>query len=361
MKTLYKMACATIAALLPIATHAQSSTSLDVVYTAIGAWNASENRANMINIVDLGLEQSLWRGGSLQANLLSVNNMRSLMGRPSLAPDGGVFGSVERVSIPVSLFKFGIEQRAGRTRSFIGVRNIHSDYFVTPWNSIYTAAVNGLLPTLSRQMPFANTAGAALGLHFHWDITRWGLSYKSSLYNGRASTRWDEVFRFRPRRDGIVCLSELAMEGEPNTYVGIYKIGAATGRVRADDDSDRSYGGSYWAQVEQPLYVRADGTAVMMILRGGYASKNLWQGYWGAGVAVRGVAPRGVDYLGALVTRTWHKIECETAVELTYAYTWRFITAQPSIHWVHTSSVNRWFGELRVSLAFNNQTKKEAE
>ena len=151
------------------------------------------------------------------------------------------------------------------------------------------------------------------------------------------------------------------MEGEPNTYVGIYKIGAATGRVRADDDSDRSYGGSYWAQVEQPLYVRADGTAVMMILRGGYASKNLWQGYWGAGVAVRGVAPQGVDYLGALVTRTWHKVACETAVELTYAYTWRFITAQPSIHWVHTSSVNRWFGELRVSLAFNYQTKKEAE
>lgn len=358
MKTLHNIALTVVAMLLPAMVCAQSSTTINMAYTAIGIWNATDNRANMVNIMDVALDQSLWRGATFQANLLSVNNMRGLMGRPAATPDGGIFGTIANTSIPLSLFKFGIEQQAGRTRSFIGVRNIHSDYFVTPWNSIYTAAVNGLLPTLSRQMPFANSAGAALGLHFHWDITRWGLSYKSSLYNGRASTRWDEVFRFRPRRDGVVCLSELAMEGKPNTYVGIYKIGAATGRVRADDDSDKSYGGSYWAQVEQPLYVEPNGTAVMLILRGGYASKNLWQGYWGAGLAMRGVAAKGVDYLGALVTRTWHKIECETAVELTYAYTWRFITAQPSIHWVHTSSANRWFGELRLSLAFNHHSER---
>ncbi len=358
MKTLHNIALTVVAMLLPAMACAQSSTTINMAYTAIGIWNATDNRANMVNIMDVALDQSLWRGATFQANLLSVNNMRGLMGRPAATPDGGIFGTIANTSIPLSLFKFGIEQQAGRTCSFIGVRNIHSDYFVTPWNSIYTAAVNGLLPTLSRQMPFANSAGAALGLHFHWDITRWGLSYKSSLYNGRASTRWDEVFRFRPRRDGVVCLSELAMEGKPNTYVGIYKIGAATGRVRADDDSDKSYGGSYWAQVEQPLYVEPNGTAVMLILRGGYASKNLWQGYWGAGLAMRGVAAKGVDYLGALVTRTWHKIECETAVELTYAYTWRFITAQPSIHWVHTSSANRWFGELRLSLAFNHHSER---
>ncbi|MBR2333218.1 MAG: hypothetical protein IKA60_02675 [Rikenellaceae bacterium] len=360
MKTLKTTLCSLALLVLSTQTYAQSHTSLDVVYTTVGLWNATDNRANMINIVDVALDQSLWSGATLEVNMLSVNNMRNLMGEIPTTPDGGVFGSVERVSIPLSLFKFGIEQVAGRTRNFIGVRNIHSDYFVTPWNSLYTAAVNGLLPTLSRQMPFANSAGAALGLHFEWDITRWGLSYKSSLYNGRASTRWDEVFRFRPRRDGVVCLSELAMEGAPDSYVGIYKIGAATGRVRADDDSDKSYGGSYWAQVEQPLYVEGEGNAVALILRGGYASKNLWQGYWGAGFAWRGVAGPSVDYLGALVTRTWHKVECETAVEVTYAYTWRWLTVQPSVHWVHTSSASRWFGELRASLAFNYTTQKKA-
>lgn len=361
MRTLYSALCALVLALLPNGVAAQSRTTLDVVYTAVGLWNATDNRANMLNIMDVALTQSLWSGARLDVNMLAVNNLRREMGEGATVPDGGVFGAVERVSIPLSLFKFGIEQTAGRTRNFIGVRNIHSDYFVTPWNSLYTAAVNGLLPTLSRTMPFANTAGAALGIHFEWDITRWGLSYKSSLYNGRASTRWDEVFRFRPRRDGIVCLSELAMEGEPDSYVGVYKIGAATGRVRADDDSDKSYGGSYWAQVEQPVWVEGVGSAVAVILRGGYASKNMWQGYLGAGFAWRGVAGPSADYLGALFTRTWHKVECETAIELTYAYTWRWLTVQPSIHWVYTSSARRWYGELRGSIAFNYQTKKTPE
>lgn len=329
-------------------------TAIDLVYTAIGTWGMNSSKVGMVNILDAAIAQPLWAGGTLEANLLSVANIRSEMGRGPVITEPGIVGSLEVGSIPLSLFKFGIEQAAGRTRSFVGVRNIHSDYFITPWNSIFTASVNGLLPTLSRQMPFASTPAAAFGLHFEWDITRWGLSYKSSLYNGWASTRWDEVFRFRPRRDGIVCLSELAMEGRAGTYVGTYKLGAATGRVRSRDDSDRSYNGSYWALIEQPIYIQADGAAIALILRGGYASKNEWQGYWGAGAVWQGVFDRGTDYLGMLVTREWRRTGCQTAYEVSYAYRWHFLTLQPTLHWVHTPARDHWYTTLRLALAFNN-------
>lgn len=333
-------------------------TNLCVAYTTIGLYDITHNRANWINVLDASLTQSLWRGGTFEANLLSVNNLRNSWGQDATVNGLTIFAAIEDESIPLSLFKFGIGQNSGRIRSFLGVRNVNSDYFVTPWNSIFTASVNGLFPTLSHNLPLSDSPYSALCLHFEWDITRTGLTYKSSLYNGRSATRWDEVFRFRPRRDGVINLSELSYTGTDGTYVGTYRLGVATGRADANDS--KSYRASLWTLVEQPLWLASDGGGgVSLILHGGYSPKSDCSGYWGAGAAWRGVFSRGDDYFGTLVSRTWHASACETSLELTYAYSWRWLTVQPAVHWVHSSGCDRWFGVLKAAVKFGYDSRNQ--
>ncbi len=332
-------------------------TNLSLSYTTVGLYDMTLNRANWVNVLDASLWQSLWKGGAFEAALLSVNNLRNSHGRNSAINGLTIFSSIEDESIPLSLFKLGISQNTNRIRSFIGVRNVNNDYFITPWNSIYTASVNGLFPTLSHNLPLSDSPASAMCIHFEWDITRTGLTYKSSLYNGRAATSWDEVFRFRPRRDGVICLSELSYTGSPNSYVGDYRVGIATGRENPDTADSKTYRVSLWTLVEQPLWAKADGTGIGLILQGGYSPKCDCTGYWGVGAAWRGVAAGADDYLGALVNRTWHTDGCETDVELTYAYSWRFLTVQPAIHWVHSSGSDRWFGVLKAAVKFDYDSR----
>ena len=332
-------------------------TTLEMSYTTVGLYDMTHNRANWINVLDASLVQSLWRGGTFEANLLSVNNMRNSWGQDATVNGLTIFASIEDESIPLALFKFGIGQNSGRIRSFLGVRNVNSDYFVTPWNSIFTASVNGLFPTLSHKLPLSDSPYSALCLHVEWDITRTGLTYKSSLYNGRSATRWDEVFRFRPRRDGVINLSELSYTGAEGGYVGTYRVGVATGRALLNAPDSKTYRVSLWTLIEQPLWVAADGGGVSLILHGGYSPKCDCSGYWGAGAAWRGVFSRSDDYVGALVSRTWHAAACETDVELTYAYSWRFLTVQPAVHWVHSSGRDRWFGVLKAAVKFGYDSR----
>ena len=335
----------------------ERGTALEVAYTTVGLYDISHDRANWINLLDVALTQSLWRGGVLECNMLSVNNLRNSHGRASTVNGLTIFASIEDESIPLSLFKFGIGQNSGRIRTFLGVRNVNSDYFITPWNSIYTASVNGLFPTLSHNLPLSDSPYSAMCIHFEWDITRTGLTYKSSLYNGRSATSWDEVFRFRPRRDGVVCFSELSYTGRPDSYVGTYRVGVATGREEPDNPASKTYRVSLWTLVEQPMWVEPDGGGISLILHGGYSPKCDCTGYWGVGTAWRGIATQSDDYAGLLVSRTWHADACETDLELTYAYTWRFLTVQPALHWVHSSGHNRWFGVLKAAFAFDYDSR----
>ena len=151
-------------------------TNLSLSYTTVGLYDMTLNRANWVNVLDASLWQSLWKGGAFEAALLSVNNLRNSHGRNSAINGLTIFSSIEDESIPLSLFKLGISQNTNRIRSFIGVRNVNNDYFITPWNSIYTASVNGLFPTLSHNLPLSDSPASAMCIHFEWDITRTGLT-----------------------------------------------------------------------------------------------------------------------------------------------------------------------------------------
>ncbi|MDD3108765.1 MAG: hypothetical protein PHV49_06110, partial [Alistipes sp.] len=201
------------------------STAVSLNLTTEGLYNLTDNKANWITILDVNLEQRLWRSAHFTVDLLSVYNQRYASQMGGIADHLHIFSAIEDESIPLALFMCGVTQRLGPVDLFVGVRNVNRDYFTSPWNSLFTASTNGLFPIISHNYPLSDSPLSALCLHAEWGITpEWRI--KSSLYNGVAAERWDERFRFRPAKDGVLSVSKLSYEGdEDQGYVGSYHLG----------------------------------------------------------------------------------------------------------------------------------------
>src|SRR5574344_544895 len=106
----------------------EPATQLNIEFTTEGLYNATYNRGNWINILDVGIDQRLWRNATISLNLLSVNNLRNTHGLGGVADDLHIFSAIEDGDVDLSLFMFGLTQSIGDVNLFLGVRNVNIDY-----------------------------------------------------------------------------------------------------------------------------------------------------------------------------------------------------------------------------------------
>lgn len=328
-----------------------AGTAVNVNFTTEGLYNTTTDKANWINLLNVQLDQRLWRNATLTVDLLSVYNLRDSKDMGGIADDLDIFSAIEDESIDLSLFMFGLTQRIGPVTLFAGVRNVNNDYFTSPWNSVFTGSTNGLLPIISHDYPLSDSPLSALCFHVEWDIVK-ALKLKNSLYNGVAGRGWDERFRFRPGRDGILNITELSYTNEEQTgYAGNYHLGAVYGNVREEESGVKQSSYSFWTLLEQPLYRGHSSRALELLLQGGYSPHCVCDRYAGAGLVWRSVFGKK-DYAGALVNRTWHDAGNETALEFTYSFTLGSLTVQPAIHQIFAVR-NQTIAMLKLSFDFS--------
>lgn len=320
-------------------------------FTSNGFYNATDSRANWINILQFDASASLWRGASIEGSLIAISNLREQEDKGGVATELPIFSAIEDPNTPLSLFLLSLNQQVGPFTFSIGPRNVNHDYFGSPCNSVFTSPTTGLFPCLANNYPLSDSPLAAMALHGEWRITP-RITLKSSLYNGVASYEWDEVFRFRPHRDGIVTISELSYEGEGTTYVGHYHGGFLWANSPEPETGLKRERGTVWTLVEQPLYVRDGLQRLELLLHGGYSPDGWCDLYTGAGVVWKGLLS-GDDALGLLCTRSHYEGGDEKTVELTYGYSWRSLTLKPALHRVFsTSGGNHTLLEMSVNYQF---------
>lgn len=323
--------------------HIQPLEKPSITYTTEFLWNMGDGYANWINILNAYHEIDLWSGGTLDIDLLAVNNLRNSQGKGGIAENLHIFSAIEDESCWLSLFELGVTQDFGISKLFIGVRNINKDYFTSPWNSIFTSSVGGLYPSISDNFPISDSPLSAMCLHSEMRLFK-GFIWRSSLYNGVASNRWDEVFRIRPNRDGLFTITEFSYSGREGSYVGNYHVGFAFGHTplpeeqRSQEEPHKKYNReSMWLLVEQPLYIAPTGKTLALLLHGGWAPKSACDLYGAMGFIWRGLLSSD-DYVGLLYNRSLYATGYETALELTYSYPTDFGTIQPALHRVYTHS-----------------------
>ena len=342
---------------LVLPTFATTKPAPEITYTTEGLWNASTGHANWINILNAYHEIGLWKNGTLDIDLLAVNNLRDAQGKGGTADNLHIFSAIEDESVALSLFEFGLTQRFDASILSFGVRNVNKDYFGSPWNSVFTSSVGGLFPSLSDNFPISDSPMSARCLHSEITLFR-RLVWKSSLYNGVASNRWDEVFNIRPKRDGIFSITEFTYTGKEGTYVGRYQLGAAFGDTplpeaqRSPQEPNKKHKReSVWTLVEQPLYIAPDGRQLTLLLHGGWAPKSECELYGAVGVLWQGLLSEK-DYIGLLYDRSLYTTGYETEIELTYAYPTSFGTVQPALHRVYTHTSAHTIAMAKVIFEF---------
>jgi len=322
-----------VAALCCAVVHGFAQSTPTLTYTTEGLWNVRSGHADWINILVAQYSAELWSGAAASVTLLASDNLRQDEGKDCLTPVAHIFSAIEDDSAPLSLFLMGITQKIGFVNLFFGVRNVNEDYFTTPWNSVFTSSVGGLFPCLSVNYPISDSPLSALCLHAEAAVTE-RIHLKMSLYNGRASNLWSEVFAFRPHRDGLLGICEVGYTGGEKGYDGNYRLGFVGAKTPSETDGRKRFRKSFWALAEQPLYVSDSGGGLELLLHAGWSPDCLCHGYWAAGVLWKGVFAED-DYIGLLYDRSLCSEGDETAAELTYARTVGCCTVQPALHRVY--------------------------
>ncbi len=346
--------CLLLAALTP-SLHSQSSAhnTPAVVFTTEGLWNTTSGVANWVNLLNVDYEFALWRGGHLSLDLLAIANLRAEQGKSGVADHLHLFSAIEDTPSTLALMAFGVGQELmeGRLMVWGGVRNLAKDYFTTPWNSVFTSAMNGLFPTIANNFVVADPPAAAFALHTEWRPLE-GLDIKASLYDGVASDKWGEIFRLNIRRDGVFAIGEVSYHGEEGSYVGGYHLGGTFGFAPLSGTLERgshhkSRRASMWALVEQPIYIWEGGSELRLVAQGGWAPASDCDLYGEVGFVCSNLF-LAADYAGCQLSRCLCTMGGETHLELTYSLPWHLGTIQPALHRVWTTHNSTTLAMVKV-------------
>ncbi len=329
-----------------------------VALTTEGLWNATTGIANWVTLLNVDYEFGLWREGSLCVDLLAVANLRQELGKSGVADNLHLFSAIEDSPSTLALMAFGLNQRLadGKVTLFAGIRNLGKDYFDTPWNSVFTSAMNGLFPSIATNFVVADAPKSAMALHAEWHPSRaWSL--KLSLYDGVASERWSDLFRVNLGRDGVFMIGEVGYTGNNEDYLGTYTLGATfghapTAHTLAQGKRTKSSRASMWTLVEQPLGRWAGGQQLYMIFHGAWAPQSDCDLY-GGGALVCSNLFRKEDYIGLMLARGLYRGGYETQLEVTYSFPWRGFNLQPALHRVFAAQSRQTIAMLKVT--FNLQ------
>lgn len=345
---------------LPTPLGAQNAPSYDdpvptITLTTEGLYNATTGVANWVNLLNVDYEFGLWRNGYFDLDLLAIANLRQEQGKGGVADNLHIFSAIEDSPSTLALMSFGVEQRLldEELKLFAGIRNLGKDYFTTPWNSIFTAAMNGLFPSISTNFVVADAPNAAMALHAEWHPNpQW--SAKLSLYDGVASSRWAELFKVNLGRDGIFTIGEVTYKGDGRGYLGTYNIGATYGYAPTIVEfllggEKKSSRASMWCLAEQPLYRWSHDRQLYMILHGAWAPRSDCDTYGSLAFVYSHLAFEG-DYIGLLASRSLYRSGYETQLEITYSFPYRYGTIQPALHRVHAAQGKYTIAVLKLIL-----------
>lgn len=326
--------------------------------TTEGEYNFNNKRTNLTNLLNVSIETQQWQGFSLQANLLSAENLRLQENKfYSVIDDRQVFSNILLdEQLPLALFQLGIKKQITDNFSiFFGVNNLNGDYFTSSYTYLFTGSSHGIYPTIADNWSVENYPASSLGLHFDWKIVK-GLTFKNSFCNGQASTSWNKVFRFNPKHDGIINVCELSykQDEKTNTLIGEYHVGFLYAKaVKDEENDDKTNSYSVFVLIEQPFYKGSFN--IGMLLQGGYSPKkdNDTYGYYGIGI-VGGNIIKEDDEIGIIINRALYKgDEKETDVEITYNLPLlKYLSIQPAIHFINTNDKNNTVGLLRFNFEF---------
>lgn len=337
---------------LALAAMAQEArnTEVAVSLTTEGGYNMTNDKANWVNLLEVGIGTKLNNRVALTSDLIAIHNTRSQREKGGISEDLQVFSNIEDENRALSVFSFGLTWLASpHFNAFAGVRNVNLDYFTSPMTTVFTGSSQGIYPTLSENWTqLANYPLSAICMHLEWmPDNNWHI--KTSLYNGVASHEVTEAFRFRPKRDGIFYMAQLGYV-EPESSgraLGEYYIGVAYGNATNEEGEKKSQHTVY-GLVEQPLI----GKRLGLLLEGSAASRTqACHAYFGAGI-VLGSLLKEDDRVGAMVNRALYAEGRETDIELTYCVPiTTHITVQPCLHFIRTSGRSNKIGMLRLNIS----------
>lgn len=346
--------CVLLAALTPTL-HSQTTlhNHPSVVLTSEGLWNTSSGVANWVNLLDVNYNFALWEGASLSLDLLAIANLRAEQGKSGVADHLHLFSAIEDTPSTLALLALGMGQKFldERLEVWLGVRNLSKDYFDTPWNSIFTSAMNGLFPTIAGNFAVADPPASAMALHTEWHPFE-GFALKASLYDGVASDKWADIFRLNIHRDGFFSIGEVSYQGRDGSYVGNYHLGATFGFAPLASTLERgshhkSHHASTWILIEQPLYIWGGGNELELMVQGGWAPKSDCKWYGEAGLICRSLFVES-DYIGTQISRSICTLGGETHLEFTYSLPFSLGTLQPAIHRVWAAENTSTLAMLKV-------------
>lgn len=324
-----------------------SQTEITVTLTSEGQYNMTCDKSNWINLLEVGIATSLGKHFTLSSDLISIQNTRLQQGKDCICEDLQVFSNIEEENREIALFSFGtIRQVTDALRLFVGVRNVNMDYFISPMTSVFTGSSEGIYPTISENWgDLSNYPLSAMCFHLEWNFTgNWEL--KNSLYNGVASYKMTEVFRFRPRRDGVFNITQLGyIEPEAGKrWLGKYYIGFASGNV-PDERGVKNKQNAAYALIEQPI-MRGN---IGLLLEGSFAPKSQpCHLYFATGLVWSKLWKEDAQ-LGVILNRALYKHGHETDVEMTCKIPLtKKIVLQPGMHFIRTNNATNNVGMLRV-------------
>lgn len=288
-----------------------------------------------------------WKGGKISVGTLSLYRTAKVR----IADDIQVFSNIDDRNMAIGIFIFGYTHIFNKLKLYGGVRNINLDYFVTPYNLLYTGSSAGAIPTLSLNFPLANFATSAVCAHVEWQITD-RILLKNSLYNGVAHDQRGNIlasFTVNPRNDGLINITEVHYL-RTSKMVGFYSLGSAIGNsFKQQPNSPKKYSVEWnklnytvWGNVEQSFY-RTSYKEAGFLFQGSIAthSTNNCREFLAIGGYFQGFILKSKnDKLGFYCTIGSYKDDLvEKSLELTWRFpTGKYTSVQTSFHFINTDS-----------------------
>ena len=288
-------------------------------------------QALQANLLQLHADVPLSKTLSFQVASISTFASRE----ETLADDLQSYSNINAENIPFALSVAGLTWQVNERHSvFAGIRRTDEDYFCSDGLALFTNSSCGIFPTISSNFDIGVFPNAALGLHYAYE--REDLHLQASLYNGVGHhhfTGSDNVFRFRPKTDGIFAMGQAEYR-----YRGSHYFVGASVHTRP------SVQPTVWAYAEQALLPR-----LTLLAAYGHA--------FGRDIACRDFCGLGARYalarteFGLFTDYTRVDGIDEWATELVCSFRLTdFLTLIPVVHILTTDGNTKCIGILRMEL-----------
>lgn len=316
---------------LASAHETQSGVQYSIDYT-------SEIQTNLEKVKSANLIEAHFTcplGERLTLDFGSISTFSS--SQEEMAYDLQGFSNIDNFFLPFALNMAGLSVNMGEGGVlFAGVRGVDADYFCTDGLSFFTNSSCGVLPTLSLNHDIAIFPNAAPGIHYMKERDKF--RFQASLYNGYGHHELfgeESVFCFRPKRDGLLALSEIKYNhGSGQCYLG--------GSLRYYGSNENKLSAGAWIYAEEKL---SEKFTLITVYSQDFSRDALCRNYAGLG----GIYDTGKASLGLYANHASFEDMHETALEAICSIpVTRWLSLQPILHLISHPGNLCAVGVLRI-------------